>query len=1007
MYPNQGYNTDGYNQNTYNQNYQQQGYQDDYASKIQNQFGGNAFFDYQPPKKQEVDNSLWSNGGSNNQNQYSQNQYAQNQGQGFNQNTYGNQDPYSNQNQYQTPDSYSNQNQFNNPDPYQNQNQFNNQNQSNIGGSTINQSTNNNWETENPYLSTPLKRNKFHKKKHTQDPSYYQNFCHNNNANMFGANYLYQYQDGYKKDKTDQINDFTNNNNNSSANNFAPITKDINQVLDLVQQFAGMNFNNGMANQMNDLLSQFKQQNLVINNNNLHFDPIMSGVFGNFVPAPLREEKNDIDGLVDPSQHLEVLNSYVKFKNERQQNCLDDLQQLLTNSNAIQKAKQQSYQTGKFTDADFPPTIDSIMGFREGRMKESDFIKYPWCRPEEYFKGAFTVYGQIAPEDIQQGQLGDCYFLASLSSISEFPERIERLILVKQVAQDSVYAIAMCHDGIWTEVVIDDTVACQPVSKSPIFTRSSQKELWVILMEKAWAKINGGFQNISAGLTREALRGFTGASCKTFFTQQNREEIWKKLMVGDKMNFIMTAATDDLNNGSDDYQDKIGICGSHAYSLLAVYEITNVNGLWQLVQPGSQPSGQVERLVKLRNPWGKCEWKGSWNDNDPKWNDQLKNTIGDIGNMDDGIFCMPYGDFVKYYSDVQICYYHDGYKYSAIKVQGPTGTTVYLKFSLNTPGVYYLSLNQKLTRAFPKSKKYRYSNLSFMVSKIGQNGNSEMIGNQMKDDLENWIEQDLQTGEYLVAIKLMWVSFVDECSFSVYGPGSCTISKTDLNAIPKNLIDNSLNARGEKDTQSQVFRFDKQGFPQISYKLIDEKNGFGFVFFSNKTGNVVLEGTADFSASQGITLQAPYSGTKPVFTVEPGKNLSIAYEASKFPYTVQLRLIVTFDEKTNRNQIVEAVRQSKAVIEKYDDSGNMLNIRTHMLHHSSGLAILYINEEPNVTLNEVVNFDLHNCHIDGTVGNILEVCVKPNTEKLIKIVVDDQNCEFMANVVGVSTEYLE
>jgi hypothetical protein len=35
----------------------------------------------------------------------------------------------------------------------------------------------------------------------------------------------------------------------------------------------------------------------------------------------------------------------------------------------------------------------------------------------------------------------------------------------------------------------------------------------------------------------------------------------------------MTAGSDDLNNGSDSYIEKIGIAGSHAYSLLGVYEL--------------------------------------------------------------------------------------------------------------------------------------------------------------------------------------------------------------------------------------------------------------------------------------------------------------------------------------------------------------------------------------------------------------------------------------------------
>lgn len=52
-----------------------------------------------------------------------------------------------------------------------------------------------------------------------------------------------------------------------------------------------------------------------------------------------------------------------------------------------------------------------------------------------------------------------------------------------------------------------------------MFNRSKTGELWVILLEKAWAKVFGGYMNIEAGLTREALRDLTGACCKTFMMQ--------------------------------------------------------------------------------------------------------------------------------------------------------------------------------------------------------------------------------------------------------------------------------------------------------------------------------------------------------------------------------------------------------------------------------------------------------------------------------------------------------
>ena len=35
-------------------------------------------------------------------------------------------------------------------------------------------------------------------------------------------------------------------------------------------------------------------------------------------------------------------------------------------------------------------------------------------------------------------------------------------------------------------------------------------------------------------------------------------------------------------------------------------------------------SGQGIVILKLRNPWGKLEWKGDWSDSSSLWNNELK-----------------------------------------------------------------------------------------------------------------------------------------------------------------------------------------------------------------------------------------------------------------------------------------------------------------------------------------------------------------------------------------------
>lgn len=82
-----------------------------------------------------------------------------------------------------------------------------------------------------------------------------------------------------------------------------------------------------------------------------------------------------------------------------------------------------------FTDADFPPTKASLYDEDDTKLspeKKEFWDEIEWHRAGEIFEGQdFKVfYHGITPNDIQQGRLGNCYFLSAIAAIAEFPYRI-------------------------------------------------------------------------------------------------------------------------------------------------------------------------------------------------------------------------------------------------------------------------------------------------------------------------------------------------------------------------------------------------------------------------------------------------------------------------------------------------------------------------------------------------------------------------------------------------------
>lgn len=60
----------------------------------------------------------------------------------------------------------------------------------------------------------------------------------------------------------------------------------------------------------------------------------------------------------------------------------------------------------------------------------------------------------------------------------------------------------------------------------------------------------------------------------------------------------------------NEYNEPTGILAGHAYSINDVFELDK-----EANSDGSKPPKRDKhRLLRIRNPWGKCEWNGKWSD---------------------------------------------------------------------------------------------------------------------------------------------------------------------------------------------------------------------------------------------------------------------------------------------------------------------------------------------------------------------------------------------------------
>ena len=194
----------------------------------------------------------------------------------------------------------------------------------------------------------------------------------------------------------------------------------------------------------------------------------------------------------------------------------------------------------------------------------------------------FKIFeNKIDCTNIEQGLLGTCYFLAAISTISNYGQLLYQLFPKEKINPEGFYEICLYHKGRWVKVLVDDYFPFIKNTNKFLWAHPINNCLYSCFLEKAYAKINGSYNDINGGYLSPAFEALTGFEC---FEVKKREKILSVEKTYDIKDEVYEYFYKKIRDG---YLFSCQTWG-HAYSLISLRKENK------------------EIIFKVRNPWN-CE----------------------------------------------------------------------------------------------------------------------------------------------------------------------------------------------------------------------------------------------------------------------------------------------------------------------------------------------------------------------------------------------------------------
>ena len=516
---------------------------------------------------------------------------------------------------------------------------------------------------------------------------------------------------------------------------------------------------------------------------------------------------------------------------------------------------------GSYIDAEFPPNEFSFMGRAqdgsyldpvEAKQRLIKDSEVEWKRITDIVPKPVIFEDTINMQFIKYGRVSLPYFYSVLSALADqCPSIFTKIILSKDYNPKGSYQVKLYIDGQFQTITIDDYFPCLRGTNVYFFTRPSNFQIWPLLIEKAWAKVNGGYLNIInmwPGDLFKALTGFTYD--ELIHPQLSQHHLFNELSEIKKNKGFAFSLTKD----SPEVENK-GLFIYRTYILEAVEKVELDKDIF-------------EYLLKLRDAELEQDWVGDYSPKSNLWTDKLKSKMKNKDELKDGEFWISLADFHKLFIRTDICHMiTDGFtKYFKFKKE-ELATPKVFNYYVQEDGIASVSILEKNWHFHRELRNISHPTSLIIAEYDPANNDIKKVYSKYENNEDLEITKTLKKGYYLV-----WAYKTTDPNekiaanemivrFSTIAKGSVDLIGDDTNFdLIRTLITQCVKNDHKEELQKEDFFYDVDN----SF----DQSGIAYEVAVNPLNNVHQVWKVDSTSTHGFLILPPYN--KPDFEIVLG-----------------------------------------------------------------------------------------------------------------------------------------